>query len=183
MQKYLFLDIDGVLNSERSVAAYGRLTHAGRVKQNMLMGDRPETMWDDMAVRLLRVAQEAIGFKIVISSTWRKTFSLQDFHAIFDDYDWDTRDIIVGKTGDEMGCRGEQIRAWLNNHAQFPYHYCIIDDDNDMLDIQDPFFVKTSFKNGLSYECFLKIFEVFGAKYVQVGTLGLGLDALEPVTA
>lgn len=173
MNKYLFLDIDGVLNSERSVAAHGRLTHAGRVKQDMLIGDRPDPMWDALAVGLLRAAQEAIGFKIVISSTWRKTFALQDFHAIFDVYGWDTREIIVGKTGDEVGCRGEQIRAWLNNYAKYPYHYCIIDDDGDMLEQQEPFFVQTNFKNGLSFDCFLKIFEVFGAKYHQVGTLGL----------
>ncbi len=173
MHKYLFLDIDGVLNSERSVAAHGRLTHAGRVKQDMLMGHKVEPMWDDLAVQLLRVAQESIGFKIVISSTWRKTFSIQDFHAIFDLYGWDTRDIIVGKTGDEVGCRGNQIKAWLNSHAKYPYHYCIIDDDSDMLEHQEVFFVKTNFRNGLSYECFTRIFEVFGAKYVEVGSLGL----------
>jgi hypothetical protein len=178
MNKYLFLDIDGVLNSERSVAAYGRLTHAGRVKQDMVTGKTPEPMWDEMAVGLLRTAQEMIGFKIVISSTWRRTFSLQDFHAIFDLYGWDTRGIIVGKTGENIGCRGEQIKAWLNCHATYPYHYCIIDDDSDMLEHQEDFFVKTNFRNGLSYECFLKIFEVFGTKYVQVGTLGLGLDEL-----
>ncbi len=173
MHKYLFLDIDGVLNSERSVAAHGRLTHVGRVKQDMVMGVTPKPMWDSLAVGLLRAAQEVIGFKIVISSTWRMRLSLQDFHTIFDLYGWDTRDIIVGKTGEESVQRGQQIKTWLNTHGKYPFHYCIIDDDSDMLDCQQPFFVKTNFKNGLSYDCFLKIFEVFGATYIQVGTLGL----------
>lgn len=183
MNKYLFLDIDGVLNSERSVAAHGRLTHAGRVKEDIILGNTPDPMWDETAVGLLRTAQETIGFKIVISSTWRRSFALQDFHTIFDQYGWDTRGIIIGKTGDDVGVRGAQIKSWLDTHGAFPYNYCIIDDDSDMLEPQLPFFVRTSFRNGLSYDSFLKIFEVFGAKYVEVGTLGFGLDALEPVTA
>lgn len=173
LNRYLFLDIDGVLNSERSVAAHGRLTHSGRVKHDMLIGHTPEPMWDDLAVMLLRTAQAAIGFKIVISSTWRITFSLADFHTVFDLYGWDTRDIITGKTGTENGPRGQQIKNWLDTHGKFPYQYCIIDDDSDMLEHQQPFFVKTRFENGLSYECFVEIFEVFGTPYSQVGTFGL----------
>jgi hypothetical protein len=173
MNKYLFLDIDGVLNSERSVAAHGSLTHCGRVKHDMVMGNTPEPMWDDLAVGLLRVAQATIGFKIVISSTWRLRLSLQDFHTIFDLYGWDTREVIIGKTGDEPVVRGQQIHNWLNAHGKFPYHYCIVDDDSDMLATQQPFFVKTNFRNGLSYESFLRIFEVFGETYTQVGALHL----------
>jgi hypothetical protein len=173
MNRYLFLDIDGVLNSERSVAAHGRLTHSGLVKHDMLLGNTPDPMWDHLAVMLLRTAQAAIGFKIVISSTWRITFSLADFHAVFDLYGWDTRDIIIGKTGTENGPRGQQIKNWLDTHGKFPYQYCIIDDDSDMLEYQQPFFVETRFENGLSYECFVEIFHVFGIPYSQVGTLGL----------
>lgn len=175
--RYLFLDVDGVLNSERTVAAYGKLTHAGRVKQDMLTGTPIEPMWDLVAIKLLRAAQELIGFKIVISSTWRKSFSLQDFHTIFDHYGWDTRDIIVGKTGDNVGKRGDQIKAWLDTHGRFPYNYCIIDDDSDMLDSQAGNFVKTSFREGLNYDTFESIFDVFGETYTQVGTLGFNIVA------
>lgn len=172
MEKYLFLDIDGVLNSERSVAAYGKLTHANRVKHDMVAGKPLEPMWDDLSVKLLRVAQEAIGFKIIMSSTWRLSFAIQDFHTIFDVYGWDTRGIIIGKTGAERAIRGQQIKNWLQVHGKFPYTYCIIDDDSDMLPQQESFFVKTNFLNGLSYDKFLCIFDVFGAKYEQVGTFG-----------
>lgn len=175
--RYLFLDVDGVLNSERTVAAYGKLTHAGRVKQDMLTGNTPEPMWDEVAIKLLRAAQELIGFKIVISSTWRKTFSLQDFHTIFDLYGWDTRGIVVGKTGENVGIRGEQIKAWLDTYGKFPYEYCIVDDDSDMLDSQEGNFVKTSFREGLSYDSFERIFGVFKEKYSQVGTLGFNIVA------
>lgn len=175
MNKYLFLDIDGVLNSERSVAAHGRLTHSGRVKQDLVLGIEPEPMWDEVAVKLIQTAQEQIGFKIVISSTWRKSFSLQDFHTVFDLYGWDTRSVIVGKTGDEPGIRGAQIKAWLNEQGTFPYHYCIVDDDSDMLEEQEPFHVHTNFRNGLNFDGFLKIFEVFGFRYEQVGSLGIEL--------
>lgn len=171
MNKYLFLDIDGVLNSERTVAAYRRLTYAGKVKQDIECGNSPQPMWDPIAVNLLRAAQQEIGFGIIISSTWRKALSLEDFHKVFDLYGWDTRGIIVGKTGDETGTRGQQIKAWLDAHGKFPYNYCIIDDDSDMLESQQEFFVKTNFRNGLKFEAFVQIFEVFGVTYREVGVL------------
>lgn len=174
MNKYLFLDIDGVLNSQRTVAAYGRLTYCGMVKKAMVMGDPPEPMWDWVAVRMLAHAQKALGFKIVLSSTWRLSMTLQDMHTLFALFDWDTSEILIGKTGNERGCRGDQIKGWLNAHAKFPYSYCIIDDDSDMLTEQQPFFVKTTFQNGLTFDSFTKIFEVFGTTYREVG--GLSFD-------
>lgn len=169
--RYLFLDIDGVLNSERTVNAFNALTHAGRVKHDMLTGKQIELMWDSVAVGLLRAAQEAIGFKIVISSTWRKTFSVQDFHTIFDAYGWDTRGIIIGKTGDEAVIRGKQIKSWLDARAEYPYTYAILDDDADMMPTQKPCFVQTSFRNGLSYENFVELFAIFGVEYKNVGSI------------
>lgn len=171
VNRYLFLDIDGVLNSERTVAAYGKLTHAGRVKADLVRGSTPEPMFDSISVMMLAAAQRDLGFKIVISSTWRKMLNLQDFFTVFDLYGWDTRDIIIGKTGDEPGKRGMQIRDWMSNHAKLPYLYCIIDDDSDMLEYQLPFFVKTSFKSGISFDNFEQIYDIFGQPYKQVGSL------------
>lgn len=173
MHRYLFLDIDGVLNSERTVAAYGKLTHCGRVKHDMLAGKPLAPMWDDISVKLIQAAQAEIGFSIVISSSWRMFFSVSDFHTIFDLYGWDTRGIIVGKTGESPGSRGVQIKEWLTTHGKFPYSYCILDDDSDMLPEQSPFFVQTSFKNGITMDNFHKLYEVLGAKYSELGVLDL----------
>ena len=95
--RYLFLDIDGVLNSERTVFAYDKIIHAGMAKHDILLGKPTLTYFDPIAVMLLKKAQEKIGFKIVISSTWRYTLNKSDFDVIFSEYGWDTTDIIVGK--------------------------------------------------------------------------------------
>lgn len=165
MNRYLFLDIDGVLNSERSVFAYKKLVHAGFVKHNLLLGRGANSYFDPLAVSLLRLAQENLKFKIVISSSWRYTLSISDFVEMFKEYDWDTSEIIIGKTGTEQVIRGQQIKSWLNNHAKYPYQYVILDDSDDMLEEQKDNFVKTSIEEGLSFNNFTKMFAIFGESH------------------
>lgn len=161
MNRYLFLDIDGVINSERTVFAYNKLVHSGMIKHDILLDQPTKSYFDPIAVLLLKTAQENLGFKIVISSTWRYSLSVSDFVTMFKEYGWDTTDVIIGKTDLEGKVRGEEIQRWLNNHAKFPYEYCILDDTPDMLETQFENFVQTSFDDGLDFEGFKKIFEVF----------------------
>lgn len=165
MEKYLFLDIDGVLNSERTVFAYDKLIYCALVKHKMVIGEPVHTYFDPIAVLLLKAAQKQIGFKIIISSTWRLSLSLNDFHTMFEEYEWDTTDVIIGKTVNENVCRGQQIKNWLNSNAEPPYQYVILDDSSDMLREQMGNFVKTDLRDGLSFENFKQIFKVFGQDY------------------
>lgn len=161
---WLFLDIDGVLNSERTVHAHQRLIHAGRVKQDILLGKGFNPLWDPIAIGMLKMSQEPINFKIVISSTWRILFSLEDFHTVFAFYGWNTRGIVVGKTDQEPASRGIQIQRWLQSNANPQDKYCIMDDDNDMLATQQPNFVNVSYEEGLTYNDIRKMHNVFGVK-------------------
>lgn len=167
MNKFVFLDIDGVLNSDRTVFAYNAITHAGRVKHDILLGKLPEPMFDPIAVSMLANAQRKIGFKIVISSTWREMLSLDNFVTMFSIYGWDTTDIIIGKTDSGKGIRGEQIKRWLGSHGGPEYRYAILDDSTDMLEEQVPFFVNTDYSEGFSFANYKKLFEVFGENYTQ----------------
>lgn len=48
--------------------------------------------------------------------------------------------------------RGSEIQKWLDKQTE-PYRYVILDDDNDMLDSQLPYFIQTDWlKWGLSDE-------------------------------
>lgn len=163
--KYLFLDIDGVLNSERTVFAYKKLVHAGHIKHDILLGLNTKSFFDPIAVLLLKTAQEQIGFKIVISSTWRYSLGVSDFVAMFKEYEWDTEGVIIGKTDTEGPNRGSEIQRWLENHAKYPYNYCILDDSSDMLDAQLNNFVQTSFEDGFSFDNFEKMFAIFDESY------------------
>lgn len=45
--------------------------------------------------------------------------------------------------------RGSEIKEWLDAHPEVT-NYVIIDDDNDMLDEQEPHFVQTSWYDGIN---------------------------------
>ena len=165
MDRYLFLDIDGVINSERTVLAYDKIVHSGLIKERILKSHPINSYFDPIAVALLRQAQAQLHFKIVISSTWRYTLNLPDFHIMFADYGWDTSEIIIGKTGTEDTIRGEQIKMWLDSNTQTEYQYVILDDSSDMREDQRDNFCQTSYYNGLDYDAYVRIFEIFGETY------------------
>lgn len=119
--KVLFLDVDGVLNSIRSTSR--------------LPLSKP-------ALRRLRRIREATGCQLVLSSAWRVIPECRDklrraglrFYGMTPRYN--------------CGCRGEEIKAWLNEHPEV-IRYAIVDDDSDMLEEQLPFFVQTSMETGM----------------------------------
>lgn len=168
MNRYLFLDIDGVLNSEKSVLATNQLIYVNLVKGRMERGEPLNSCFDPHSVKLLQRAQKELQFKIIISSTWRINMSVQEFHLLFDEYGWDTRDIIIGKTTQDGSHRGTQIQSWVQLYAKHPYAYCILDDSTDFLQEQLRNLVLTTFLHGLDADAFKKIYEVFGEKLSEV---------------
>jgi hypothetical protein len=135
MEKIIFLDIDGVLNvycQDRD--EYGCTFHK-HFEDN------------------LKWIIEQTNAKIVISSTWR-TNGLERLQNM-----WIVRSLAgeiiditpptshIVKIGicefyDEV-CRGHEIQQWLDEN-KYVGTYCIIDDDNDMLESHKNNFVKTS---------------------------------------
>lgn len=143
--RVLFLDIDGVLNSHRTVVALNGYPHD--------VTDAGLAMFDMVAVALLRGLCKAGNLKVVLSSTWRL------------DPNW--REIgpalglpIIDRTPSLLGPRGKEIAHWLANHVEVT-HYAILDDDSDMLPEQMPQFVKTLHEDGLTWQPFVKLCEIF----------------------
>ena len=74
----------------------------------------------------------AYDIKICISSVWKNHFKDVD--------DWDRAllrlgfnlNTFIGITGNKKGCRGEEIKEFLDNDSSIET-YAIIDDDSDML--------------------------------------------------
>lgn len=153
--KILFLDIDGVLNSIDNDYAMCELW---RLDKSNKSRDEFGTLFDERCVRWLKWIIEKTDCKIVISSTWRmsglKTIQLM----------WETRNLpgeviditpvsvspeiinLYAATNNEAD-RGYEIQEWIDLNK--PEHYCIIDDDNDMLDHQH--FVRTNKSTGINY--------------------------------
>lgn len=130
----IFLDFDGVLNTEQYQA---RLSMAGKPKKGVW-----GPLFDPRSVGNLRKIIESTGAEIVISSSWRYIHRLGSLRMM-----WEVRE-LPGEILDILPCgasyisRGEEIECWLNQHGQSKY--VIIDDLNDFYPTQLNQYVETS---------------------------------------
>jgi len=132
MKNYLFLDIDGVLNT-------------GRYSDYLIENGLCETnadgyLFDPEAVQNLEHIIDATDAKIIITSTWRFDSDMQVL--------WRNRDLAgevigitptierekgIGKFRCWISDRGMEVEAWLKDNAIDPYKYAILDDEDDYL--------------------------------------------------
>lgn len=152
--KYIFLDIDGVLNSSDFIKYMQNYKHVTGKNWTDEIDGRSEFV-DPRAVQRVIDICEKTGAKIVVSSSWRH-YTFDNTISYFQGY-VDLVPLIPYITGitpklstfSHYAKRGEEIQYFLN-HVKDCEKYCIIDDDNDMLDEQLPYFVCTDFEYGLS---------------------------------
>lgn len=113
--KILFLDIDGVLNSERSCFAFDGYPHS------FDPGDLPK--FDLVALALVRKLCRVSECAVVLSSTWRLYPDLRAQAA-------EALDLpIIDATPDHGGYDGRstEVTAWLAAHPEVT-SYAIVDD-------------------------------------------------------
>lgn len=123
MIKVIFLDIDGVLNHELLVKS-----RAG--KRHQLCRN---------SIKYLNTLIKNTNAKVVVTSTWRKSRTINELQKALDDYGFEG--VVIDKT-DVLGShtvRGNEILKWIKDHEKLvgPYYkysnYIILDDDSDML--------------------------------------------------
>lgn len=161
--KVLFLDIDGVLNSTKTLCAFGSIPNTSQLKKAALINNaevRPE--FDPVAVNLIFRLCRLGDVKIVVSSAWRYSFALRDFIAMFEQcYNIaDAADIVIGTTPQLWHqTRGEEIAAWVNDNdvSQF----AIVDDVFDFAEEQRNSVVLTSFEEGFTFVHYKQLCELF----------------------
>ena len=151
MKKIIFLDFDGVLNNWRYDNPWlGNCT----LKEGYTDRDEYGFLFDKGCVTRLKALIDATDAHIVVSSTWRH-LGLEKLNKL-----WQKRqlpstilDIIPlndkQSTGDSTSLsRGECIDLWLKNNPVG--HYLILDDTDDFLSHQRPFWVNTDGDVGFS---------------------------------
>lgn len=107
----IFLDIDGVLHSWLE---FNKRDLDGQPK------------FKKEAIESLNKIIKEIDGKIVISSTWRKTRSIEDFQNLFDSRGIEGE--VVGLTEELDTGRGNEIKKWVDdNDVEF---FVAIDDDS-----------------------------------------------------
>ncbi len=146
-QRILFLDIDGVLNSEEY---YRNSSNSGK----------DFSRFDPSSVSLLKAIVEEFSLKIVISSTWRYGAVDRLMHELKKNklldylyHDWFTPVIHPAH-------RGTEIKLWLDLHPEVS-DYVIIDDDNNILEEQKNNYVKTSLHLGMNNEHYNRVRAIF----------------------
>ena len=150
MSFVVFLDIDGVLNT-------GEDTNAPQ--------DRFGDAFNPDAVENLSKVIAETGAVIVVSSSW-KFFGLDKMQEM-----WKERNLpgqVIGITPntisdemllnanlddmDSLGFKGLEINEWLSKHGKLIDKYAILDDENNFLPEQQPHFVQTNPKCGITKE-------------------------------
>jgi len=153
--KVIFLDIDGVLNTKYWYTQMDRNTPK----------DKYGYAFDPVAVANLAHIIDETGADIVISSSW-KSFGLSELEAM-----WQNRGLpgkLIGITpntvSDELllnadldhmelfPIRGMEVKEWLDKHGKNVSHYVIIDDMDNFLPDQQPYFVRTDPEAGITEE-------------------------------
>ena len=163
--KVLFLDIDGVLNSQNWFGYMHYCIKNDMYNRVMNFVETPDeyteyklTMLDDRAIANLNRIVEETGCKIVLSSSWRCLWNPKENDKILEalklkgfkyDFYGMTPRIPQKDFGQE---RGIEIQTWMdkgseNNEIQ---SFVILDDDNDMLPEQMNNFILVNNQYGLS---------------------------------
>lgn len=159
--RVVFLDFDGVLISRQSFL---------RKAKGQRAEPTPET------ITALNHFFDSSGAKVVVSSVWRLGRPPLWLQRVLDA--WGVRAEVIGETpaldhfDEKAGLhiareRGEEIQAWLRNHAERePRHpdwdvesFVIVDDDSDMGNL-DQYLVQTDFETGftmLNAQCAIEI--------------------------
>lgn len=134
INKYLFLDVDGVLNSVSWYRAEWNKDHV-----------YPQGDFDPKCVEIVNRIVKETSCKVVVSSSWRAEINLQ---SIFDKAGLKFKIHSITPFGDHRGC---EIRDWLASETE-PYVYAILDDDRSMLAEQRKYFIKTNTVTGITDE-------------------------------
>jgi hypothetical protein len=167
MNKIIFLDFDGVLNTEHY---QGLLQFQGKPWQ-----DEHGAYFDPNAIKQLERIIDATDAHIVVESSW-KYHGLDAMKEL-----WEVRnlpgriiDITPSTISDEyllsndleniypsmLHCKGIEIASWLSKYETQDFRYVTIDDEYVILDSQLPYFILTNPYEGITEEQANKIISI-----------------------
>jgi hypothetical protein len=162
---YIFLDIDGVMNNQDD--------WLNKAKNN-LEGFKDHKMFCDKAWELLSQLCKTTGAKIILSSSWRLSFSMKGNEVVLrnKECNWSQKLLdyfkkyeieVVGLTTNFYDHRGKQIIEYVKYNLFLTDKWVVLDDE--ICDIEgyvpEEQLFKTEFETGLLEEHCEKIKEYF----------------------
>jgi len=136
--KIIFLDIDGVMNSgNHCIALYNAGTPDFRCRR-----------FTPQSVKALNWLLQDEEIRIVVSSTWRLSWKIDELKKHFEKEGVEVADRIIGYTPNfPREKRGAEIQHWLASHSCDTF--VIFDDDSDMGEVKKRL-IKTDNRVGLT---------------------------------
>ncbi|MCM1219681.1 MAG: HAD domain-containing protein [Lachnospiraceae bacterium] len=165
--KVIFLDVDGVLNSEDDLMVYR--------EKNNITGCILYDAVEDRPLKLLKQLVDKSGAKIVLSSSWRyghaklidkDIFGGRLYQKITErlkNYEMEIYD-VTPRLHESDKHRGDEIRDWMKNSKETIESFVILDDDSDMCEFTETNLIKTTYKSGLTQEHVDKALEILKIK-------------------
>jgi hypothetical protein len=135
-ERYIFLDVDGVLNHRAYLIEAAEIYNKGESNETWHL-----KQLDGQAVARLDALLRRTGAKVVISSSWRGLVQLPGWlreRGLSEAHE------IVGVTPRIPGPRGLEIQEWMTRHRVAPEQIVILDDEDDMAHLAHRL-VQTSF--------------------------------------
>lgn len=156
--KIIFLDIDGVLNSQLFYKGERKRIKKRNKEQDRF--DYHQNQIDETSISFLNGLIAETGAKVVISSTWRMGNTIDYLRELFKSKGF-TGEIIdfTPILNYEGALRGNEIYAWINKNSEMLCgspsgsdfkDYVIFDDDSDMLYWQRNNYIKVDSYCGLT---------------------------------
>lgn len=140
--RVIFLDIDGVLNSEEWNRYVQSFTYGARFNSYYLLSQ-------EMILRLQNVVFQT-NAEIVLTSSWRTNERAMDaLRRQLSLYHLSIKDTTVSYA---YGDRADEIKLWLESHANVT-SYAIIDDYDDGFtqdEVLSTHYVQPSYEHGLT---------------------------------
>lgn len=148
----IFLDIDGVLRTHESDLWWSR-------ELGKAIPPFHKRLFSKEAVENLNYITALTGAKLVITSTWRIYYTLDELINVFRERGFNGQ--IIGTT-EILENRGDEIIDWLNNHKID--NYVVIDDNiSDVISkIPDCKIAKCQSTLGLNDEIFERVLDIIG---------------------
>lgn len=167
IDKIIFLDIDGVLNSEDWFNKF-----IMNVKSGNTYNGQNNMIDPDAINRVVKICKET-GARIVISSSWRLntiTETIKDMYRYVDFLP--LLKYIVGITPRiSPGCYGKEIQSWIDNcknnseytntEIENKIKYIIISNSTEILDSQMNNFIQTKTSYGITDDIANTIINMF----------------------
>lgn len=152
----IFLDFDGVVET-----IYWEKAEDGTWSMNIHKSN-PQGLNNKQAIGWLNELYKKVPYNVVVSSTWRKFYSLQSLQHLFIQSGFNPDIKIIDTTPILHQQRGYEIQQWLDDN-KFNGEFIIIDDDSDMCHLLDHL-VRTDCQLGFTIYDYNKALQMLGGE-------------------